>query len=361
MIPPNRLVVAMLILMGLVLVVVGCDIGLSGPNSITCNSDFSPLLPPDWKIVSQSKLENENSTELRCVAFYRFDVPRNGWGKVAVGGTVFRVDRNRPNDIHAYPLSLPDGHYLGENQVSARPLDVLSDLEGKEVVIEDKLGDLVVEASIFSEQDIENSEDNPYKSRGWFIGDGGVKVELDKVTTWTRRLGTRSQLADRRTYTPRENQTYYQKGSAKLVDPGTPVLVSLSMPEDPATSEYPEKVVLAFYESLTDTDKLRGLMTTAAFTTFVKTDPIYGCLNSSLPANVLVKDIGYVQASPVPSHTENSNVIITATVTATSTCLINGRSSGRDLPLTWLVVWKKYDDKGNDWDRWMLLKPTVKP
>jgi len=361
MIPPNRLVVAMLILMGLVLVLVGCEIGLGGANSITCDSDFSRLLPPDWKIVSQSKLENGNPTELCCVVFYRTDVPKNGWSKPPIGGVVIRVDHDRPKDIHTYPLTLPDGLYLGENQLFVRTEDVLSGLEEnvppvtltKEFVVEDKIGDLVIEASIFSEQDIQTSEDNPYKSHGWFIGDGGITVERDRVTVRVRQRTTRSQLADRFVYTPRDNKTYYQVNTTKLIPPAVTDWTSLSMPEDPAASEYPEKVVLAFYERVADSNKLQGLMIPEAFKAFVERDPVFGCLADRTGA--LVKGIDYTQASSVPSHTENDNRVITGTVIVMSTCVINGRPSDKEMKLAWPVQWEK------DKDKWELLKPTVKP
>jgi hypothetical protein len=227
--------------------------------------------------------------------------------------------------------------------------------EPRELIVEDRIGSLIVEASIFSWSEEDKSEESQYESLGWFKGDGGVTIDLNRVTVRVRQRNTRSQLADRFVYKARDNKTYYQENSTKLVLPDMTDWVSLSMPEDPATSEYPEKVVLAFYQNITDANKLKGLMTSDAYEALQKSDAVFDCLSQRTGA--LVKNMDYSQALSVPTHTENSNISITVTVSATSTCLVNDRPSGKELKLTWQVRWDKYDDKGNDKDTWILLKP----
>ena len=369
MVTPPRLVSAILILFGLTLA--GCtsdSLKLGGSSQITCDSDFSYLLPADWKIIGHNALEPDNKSELVCVVFYHFD---SGEGKSLqpVGGVVVRQDRNRPHDLHVYPLSLPGGMYLGEHKVSARPAAVLSGIQPSgvitSVIAEDKTPEgIIVEISIFGWHEEDKSEESVYESLGWFVGDGGVTVESDKVTVLKRRLETRSQLADRLIYKPRDNKSYYQEKSTKLVPPFTVEWVTLTMPEDPATSEYPEKVVLAFYENLTDTNKLEKMMASDTLDRFKKHDSTFGCLNSVQPANVLITDVQYIQSSAVPSHTENNQVIITETVTVTGMCLtiVNGNISAKDVTkLVWSVRWEKQDDTQNEKDRWVLLKPSIKP
>ncbi len=369
MITPPRLVSAILILFGLAMAGCTSDVfGSGGSASITCDSDFSSLLPPDWKIIGHTALEPDNQSQLVCVVFFRFDVPKGGWPKVPVGGVVVRQDRNRPHDLHTYPLSLPGGTYLGEHNVSAREAAVLSGITVTEaitqVIVEDKTAEgIIVEASIFGWREAGKSEGSGYNLLGTFLGDGGVTVEPDKVTVLVRHAETRSQLADRRIYRPHD-QSYFQKDGFKLVPPFTVGWVTLSMPEDPATSEYPEKVVLAFYENLTDTTKLGKIMAPEVLNQFKRRDQVFGCLNGAQPANVVITDVQYIQASPVPSHTENSNVVITETITVTGKCLtiVNDKIFGTEVTkLVWQVKWEKDDPERNELDRWVLLKPSIKP
>ena len=252
--------------------------------------------------------------------------------------------------------------YLGEHNVSVREAEVLSGAKGPEVVIEDKTPEgIIVEASIFGWHEADKSEESGYDFLGTFLGDGGVMVEPDIVTVLVRRAKTRSQLADRQIYRPRDNKSYFQDG--KLVPLEPMGLTSLSMPEDPAISEYSEKVVLAFYESITDTNKLKGMMAPEAWKAFEGRDgTAFGCLVDAQRSGVLVMNMDPIPALAVPPHTENNNVVITATITATSTCIITfgGSSSRKDVTLVWQVKWQKDDPERKELDRWVLLKPSIK-
>ena len=368
MVTPPRRVAATMLVIGLLLI--GCEpdpvggagsvsssapvsgsdsAGASGPE--LCNLGIiAKLLPNDWAVVDKIPLDSQ------CVVSYRFDVPTGGSKIAPVGGLVYRQDRNRPMDIHAYPLNLPGSPpYLGEHKVGARVADVLSEVEGSELVIEDTNEDgMIVEASIFSWQPADKSEESVYESRGWFVGDGGVAVGKDKVTILVRRPGTRSQLADRKVLRPRDKKSYYKKDSAALVDPETVDLVSLVMPADPATSEYPEKPVLAFYESLplTDTNKISSLISPETPVPWLaRNGAALGCLTDP-QFKVFVQDLDIRKAPAVPLHTDNEKSVITDTVTITALCMLasNGTAIKRTSVISWLVRWEKATD------RWQLIQ-----
>jgi hypothetical protein len=366
MVTPPRLVSAILLAISLLLI--GCEpdpVGgaesvsstpVSGSDSASgsglelCNLGIiAKLLPKDWAVVDKIPLDSQ------CVVSYHFDVPTGGSKIAPVGGLVYRRDHNRPMDIRAYPLNLPGGPpYLGEHRVGAWIADVLSEVEGSELVIEDtNEDDIIVEASIFSWRLADKPAESVYESRGWFLGDGGVTVGKDKVTVLVRRPGTRSQLADRKVLRPRDKKSYYKKDSAALVDPETVDLVSLVVPADPATSEYPEKPVLAFYENLplTDTNKISSLIGPETSVPWLaRNSAALGCLTDP-QFKVFVQDLDTRQAPAVPLHTDSGKSVITDTVTVTALCMLNGNGTvKRTSVISWLVRWEEATD------RWQLIQ-----
>ncbi len=335
--------------------------GLVPPDA--CSPEFESLLPAGRTLVSKTPLSITD--DFQCVMLYRLDLPKDGRKTAPVGGMVYRTDRNRPADIYTYPLTLPGGIYLGQHQVTALITDVLSGAESPELVIKDTDEDgIVVEISIFSYRIPTQSEDNAYELRGWFVGDGGVIIDANKVTVLTRRQGTRSQLADRRIFLPRDNKSYYKNDTMELVDPEqpSPCLVSLAMPQDPAMAEYSEKPVLAFYERLMlpDTNRFNGLMSSEMQKSL--SDPgVSGCLMDAQTNNVCVRDVDIGKAPGIPPHIKNENGVITDTVIVTSTCMqsLNGKLTPKDSVITWPVRWIR--DMPANPGRWELLKPVAKP
>ena len=271
---------ALLILIGL---------AISGCRSVpaTCNGDFKGLMPTGWNYIGQWPLDTDGKKQLDCVVLYRFDATKNGQKITPAGGVVYRQDHGRPRWIYPHRLTLPNDFYLGEGQVVPGVGNVLSGSPQPELVITDtdKSG-TVVQASIFGWRDTKSdqldADPSPdlmsYKVLGLFQGDGGVTVEKDKVTILVRRRDTRSQLADRKVYVPREDKkNYYTGDSVDLPAPTETDLISLAMGDDPTTSPYPEKTVLAFYQNIKDDGKLAGLMITGTLKVLQGGTLIYGC------------------------------------------------------------------------------------
>ena len=387
-----KLVAAVLILAGLLLV--GCDSAptTTGQTLNACDYDYSRLMGPGWQFYTQTPLEagdpKAEQKEQQCAVLYRVDVVEaRGGNKIwPVNGLVYRKDRDRPTDIHAYPLRLPYAMYLGERAVSARIEDILSGSNGsngkepRELIIEDKNADgVVVQASIFSFQEQQKSEDSSYLLQGWFVGNAGVKLEKDKVTVLERwrpddpnrqRLAMRSQLAQRRIYIPRENKSYHpvvngKEDSTRLVDPQTVDLTPLVMSadQDLAVAEYPEKLVLAFYEraTMTDTAKLDPLMGREAQSAYWTRDArSFGCLVDPTLTQVYVQDVDISRSPGIPPHINNQNASQVDTVVVTSLCRlkVNNNFVDRGMVIEWQVQW--------DWNfqtrtrRWRIIRATVR-
>ncbi len=379
MLTPPRLVAALLLILAIVLLS-GCDgTGAAasgapgGGNSYDpCNYHFENLIPSDWQILRATPLPptvaNDPNDDQACGVIYAYDTPPKGSFPIGPERVViFRRDRNRPMDLHAYPVSFPDNRYEGEhNRMSVTMQDVISGLPGYEVVINDiDEHGITVTTSIFKWKGQELSEESWYDAVGSFSGDGGVDIAMDVVTVTQRIPGTRSQLARRAVYRPKDKKSYYQEPPLVKNAPGiTPVqsetkipyIVSLTMPADPATSEYPEKALLAFYQqmpitgtaSFTRLKRLVGPDDPAVwwrkYSANVPNRPNLGCLGqpniSSAYVITLPQD---AEMTPVPPHTESLSSITAAKIRADAMCLQKGRS----IPATtvWYACWQRNPDR----------------
>jgi hypothetical protein len=394
-----KLVAAVLILAGLLLV--GCESvpTTTGQTLNACDYDYSRLMHQGWLFYTQTPLEagdpKGEPKEQQCVVLFRVDVTadmlaaqndRGGNRIWPINGLVYRKDRDRPTDIHAYPLTLSHDMYLGERAVSARVEDVLSGSNGsngkepRELIIEDKNADgVVVQASIFAFQEKTDSEESFYQPLGWFTGNAGVKVEKDQVTVldrWQPRdmarqwLTMRSQLAQRKIYVPRDAKSYHSLADGKddlsrIINPQTVDLTTLVMPADPdlTTAEYPEKLVLAFYEraTMTDTRKLDPLMDNEVQADYWKRDTkSYGCLVNPDLSQVFVQDIDINPSPGVPPHINNEDKTQVDTLVVTSLCRVKAgdKTVDQSVVIEWQVRW--------DWDfetrtrKWRIIKATVR-
>ena len=295
MVTPPRLVSAMWILIGLLLV--GCDGG--DPQGGSCGGgygDFSQIVSKNWSVTSQILVDVTGTGEMQCAVLYGVDVSPSNQHTPPVAGVVYGKGKDEPPNIYAYPLNLPEGFYLGEHQVTVSVAKVLSGTKYLELIIQDKIPeDIVVEASIFSWEPREKAEESRFQLRGWFRAEDGVFVETDKVTIRERLKDTRSQLVYRRVYKSSEDKSYFKKGSQNLVGPETEV-VPLVMPDDPTTARFPEKVVLEFYQRITDTQAIAPLLIHTPLTKLTALlNNQYGCngVDRSQIARAWVEDIDW--------------------------------------------------------------------
>jgi hypothetical protein len=99
-----------------------------------------------------------------------------------------------------------------------------------------------------------------YHCVGQFHGDAGVKLEANRVRVW-ERTAERSQLAVRKTYSPKQGS--YMSGK-QLIEPDQVCLdFAYGQPKEVDKSPYPEKVLMAFYHNFTGEEALNFLTESA--------------------------------------------------------------------------------------------------
>ena len=333
---PHRFVVTTLILLSLILS--GCGEPGStptpppSPTPDWCHEDLGSLVPKGWAPIKYITLDAD-----QCAVFYGLGVKKEK--QIApMDGVVYRRDHGGPPRwVCPYPLQLPGGFYLGEHDVTAEKKNVLSGCEGDEIVVKDTDPEgNVVEASIFAwRDDMKGQWDAPpdpkkmrYELLGWFVSEGGIRVEGDQVIVWDRISRSRSRLAHQRTYQPHvETKTYYQpKNSYTLVEPETE-LVSLTECPDPDAVCYPEQIVLAFYRDIKDDTALARLMTKEALEKWQSGQLRYGCtVKRDQLDRVLVQDL------QITDEGAQSQVKVTA-----AKCKLKNDTPQKMSAITWVV------------------------
>ncbi|MBL7064530.1 MAG: tetratricopeptide repeat protein [Anaerolineae bacterium] len=206
-------------------------------------------LPESWEHVSTYRLDTNRDGNQEWIVLYRFDLPaETEQDGGPIGGVVYQLDDRDPPVPIPYDLRPQGGDYLCECECSAAMEDVLSGLQGPELVVRNRCDDEMTRLSIFY---WEPNEDE-YLPKGHFRG-SRIEVELDNVTV-DQRLPHRAQLALRQVYHPYDNETYYQlSDQGILVMPERYELAFYQAePEDVMRSPYPEKVVLTFYNHYND-------------------------------------------------------------------------------------------------------------
>jgi hypothetical protein len=175
---------------------------------------------------------------------YRFDLLNEG-GKSGspIAAIVYQTDDNRPPSVISHELRAQDGDYLCECTCKPSIEDVLSGLEGDELVVRDFCSEKITRVTIFHW----DKKEEKYVPRGHFCGHH-VTVNWNQIMVEQPRPG-RAQLIVQETYHPCDDNTTYRRDFQ-----GTPeicakkeLFFSQGEPEDVMRSPYPEKVVLAFY------------------------------------------------------------------------------------------------------------------
>lgn len=309
---PRRFIAALLALVGVVLVglaLFACDEStypFVTPTPTPCDGDFRDLVPTGWVPIKTFVVETGGlGPKSQCAVLYRVDAQQDPKKIAPVEGVIYRRDHEMPpRPIHAYPLRLPGGYYLGEHDVYVYTGTLITGADKPQVVVEDKDPEgNIVEASMFQWYDAlesqplapQDSNKMSYKLVGWFIGEGGVTVDQNQVTATERIAGSRSRLAYQKVYKPNgQTKSYYQPGNGKLVEPEMNV-ISLVECTDPNAMCYPEKTVLDFYQNLNNNSVLTGLMTSEVYTKFTQDNDLnfkYGCSsNRSQVDRALVQTI----------------------------------------------------------------------
>jgi hypothetical protein len=224
--------------------------------------DFFSLMSAPYQVEKVEYVDADNDGENEWVVFYHFDLTD---GRSPYAGVVYDSDRGSPPVIFPYRLVPPDRDYLSEGGINLSFQDVVragepEDKPAKEMLIYGSGGaDLTIFRHVPNSLEWEPPRDAPprYQVIGAFHGDGGVRYNpATRRVTVVNRSQDRSQLAVESVYALDEARSTYMSvyDPKQLVPPlSQRVTFAFGMPDDILDTQYPEKIVLGFYEMLGQT------------------------------------------------------------------------------------------------------------
>jgi hypothetical protein len=220
-------------------------------SELAVRLDFSEVMQEGSQHVRTYRLDTNGDGYQEWVVLYRFDLPSREQSASPIAGVVYQPDGSRPPNFIAHELRPPGGEYLCECDCRLNMENVLSGLEGDELVVRDRCNDEITRLTIFHW----DPATKKYNSPGHFLG-GDVEVSRDQVVV-KERLPGRAQSSLAETYYPDDSKTYYQQDAPSdiLEASKEEIVFALGEPEDVLLSPYPEKVVLAFYNHYNDDEK----------------------------------------------------------------------------------------------------------
>ena len=308
-----------------------CAAGSTGTEEAlpakTINLAADVLLGID--VADVQRVDADGDGELEWLVFYRFDQVD---GRGPVGALIYDVARPSPPllpVVYPHKLRIPDENYLAQSIPEMSLVDVVS--EPQDAARNELVLTTTTEAAFFRlNHDLASQlADEPpmYRCIGFFRSEGGVSLNYETLEVCvTSRAGfERSQLVTRRYYKP-EVDGYFVTGTTTLV----PAFASkIDFPEGipPAILDtpYPEKIVLAFYQTLGKKDaepNTTDYLTTEAAQRFAAGALGYGSpYRTAQLTHAVVKELGYY-----PTQEGSTSTIVTAKVVFRS-------ESGQQSPL----------------------------
>jgi hypothetical protein len=229
------------------------------------------------RVCSVDRVDTDGDGFREWLVFYQYDkVEPTNWRQPCPDdtsrlGAIYDNDRGSPGIVFPYLLKPPTRDLLGEQGTSYALADLVANQainpNGpiQELLVYGRRGSVTNQLTIFKFQENtqpwEMPRDDPprYQVLGAFEGSGGVMFDSQtkEVTVYDRGPFERSQLAIKNVYALRGSagqETY-------MADVGAPTLAApikstidfvFGAPSDILYSEFPEKIVLAFYESFDD-------------------------------------------------------------------------------------------------------------
>jgi hypothetical protein len=245
---------------------------LSGGNPLEmCRGgyllDFQDIMPETMSLHNLQRMDTDGDGQDEWVVFYYYDMT-TGTGPIA--GAIYDNDRGWPPVLFPYQLRLPDRDYLGEQELTAKQLDIIKEQSPNKDVPELLVLDKSSGLSIFRyNQGAKTEEWKPPEERnqvyfpiGVFRGDTvAFDAQSKKVTVWDRggfATGAmaadheRSQLTTKRVYELR-GDTYMNPGDLTALSSPMESYIEFirgQMLDDILATQYPEKIVLGFYKTM---------------------------------------------------------------------------------------------------------------
>jgi hypothetical protein len=211
---------------------------------------FAEILPKSWRHVDTYRININGTGKNAWIVLYRFDLLNEGGENIGpITAVVYQPDDEMPPNLVTHPLHPQDRDFLCECNCTPILENVLSGLDGEELVFYDKCGDQISRLTIFHWDE----NDAKYVATGHFCGTC-IEVALDEVTV-REPLQDRAQLSECKTYRAWDNRTYYQPSGTPVPSKKTEIVFSKGEPDAVLDSPYPEKIVLAFYQNYDKDEK----------------------------------------------------------------------------------------------------------
>lgn len=249
---------------------------LSGGRLINFEEAFVGDSNSGLRVCEVERMNADGDNFKEWVVSYQYDVVgEKSWrqpcpDKSPRAVAIYDNDRGEPAVLFPYKLQSPDSDYLGEGPLRIERVEMVPNLAETTDPIQELLvyGDgagTTERLTIFKYQQNTAPWDSPtnagdqprYRVLGSFSGTGGVSFDPKtmKVTVLDRGPFDRSQLAVKNVYELRgdgNDQTYMTEvGAASLDAPiNSTIDFAINPPQDVFNADYPEKIVLAFYQSL---------------------------------------------------------------------------------------------------------------
>lgn len=279
--------------------------------------DLPTDVVPDRAVVDVERVDTDGDGDLEWLVFYRFDeVRQNG----PVAALIYDVVPRGPSEfpvIFPYKLRLPNNNYLALRRPNVSLVHVVPESG------EQRRPELVLttptEASFFRINPASTSRllDDPsrYEAIGFFRSEDGVSFNPENLEVVVTSLNgyERSRLVVRRYYRPGPTG-YFVPGTTVLAPPtASKVDFPAGIPAEILDTPYPEKIVLAFYQTLGQDNPLPdppAYLTPEAAELFAA-----GSLNYGSPYSLdqlraaVVKELGYY-----PTEEDSLSTVVTVNV-----------------------------------------------
>lgn len=247
---------------------------LGGGKMVEFNEALTAGLDETVRACSVDRVDTDGDGFREWLVFYQSDpIQPSNWrqpcpDKSPRFGSIYDNDRGEPAIIFPYALTPPLRDLLGEQGTRFETAEIVanrsdSDRPIEELLVYGRQGGVENQLTIFKFQQNTRAWDTPtndpprYPAIGAFVGNGGVSFNptTKRVTVRDRGPFERSQLVIKNVYElhgEANNETYMSQPGAKTLH--TPVESTIDFafgpPSDIMNTEFPEKIVLAFYQSL---------------------------------------------------------------------------------------------------------------
>jgi hypothetical protein len=297
-----------------------CEPAQSNPGDSGLPVCLNIHLPGGWQPLETRYLDTNGDNEQEAVILYRFDLPsETGQQGSPIRAVVYQIDEEELPNILAHELLTPDNDYLCECACALTMEDVLSGLDGPELVVRDQCNGERSRLTIFHWDSVQIK----YVSGGHFHGHE-IEVAPNEVRV-EERLLDRAQLARRTIHHSSDGITYDWSRDE--------LIFCHEEPQDVTSSPYPEKVVLSLYNHYTDTAKIQTYFTVAGWERLGQCDTgRCGCSSMRFEvAHVWVTDL---RSEPENTISGSDRAIVTATVN----CERQGGLPDGERPIRWSLI-----------------------